>query len=832
MTQFPIDPLLPAVLESLAQAPNLVLEAPPGAGKTTRVPPALLDASWRNDGRIVVLEPRRLAARAAARFMAATRGEAVGETFGYRVRLDSKVSAATRVELVTDGLFLRRLQADTALEGVAAVLFDEVHERSLDVDLALALCLEVQAALRPDLRLVAMSATLDGAPLARLMGNARRLASEGRAFPVETRWLGRPEPGGFIEDAVAAAIRLAVGEAPGDALVFLPGAGEIRRVAQRLKSRPLGGEFSVLPLHGELDLRAQDEAIRPSPPGRRKIVLATAIAETSLTIEGIRIVIDSGLARVPRFDPASGMTRLDTVRVSQAGAEQRRGRAGRVAPGLCYRLWHEAEHRALPAFAVPEIREADLAPLVLELAQWGTADPAKLAWLDAPPPAALEQARELLRRLGALDAAGRITEHGRAMAAFGAHPRLAHMMIAGAAMGEGPLATELAALIEERDVLRPSSGAGAARAIDIRLRLAAFEREAKGFDRGAVERLRRVAAMWRRQLRLGDAASGSDRAAGRLLAFAYPDRIAQARGARGAFRLSNGRGAVCDPADPLAAAAYLAVAELDGDRQEARIFRAAPLTRDEIETVFAAEIVAETEIAWDEREAAVKARRRTRLDHLLLSDAALPRPEPERVIAAVIAGIRRLGIDDLPWAGEAGSLRARIAFLRRIDGPEQGWPDVGDAALLASLEDWLAPFLEGVTRRIQFREIPLARAIASRLTREQMRRLEREAPAAMRVPSGRELRIDYAAGDVPVLAVRIQEMFGASATPAVAGGRVSLLLHLLSPAQRPIQVTSDLAGFWRRGYLEARADLRGRYPRHYWPDDPMAAAPTSRVRPR
>ncbi len=814
----PIDALLPDLRAALARAPNLVLQAAPGAGKTTRVPLALLDAPWLAGRKIVVLEPRRLAARAAARFMAASLGEAVGETVGYRVRLDSKVGAKTRVELVTDGLFLRRLQADPGLEGIGAVLFDEVHERSLEGDLALALCLEAQSALRPDLRLVAMSATLEGEALARLM-SAETIASTGRAFPVETRWLGRPEPRTFIDEAMAGAIRRALGETDGDILVFLPGAGEIRRTAQRLDERKLPAGTHVAPLYGDLDLAAQEAAIRPSPEGERKIVLATSIAETSLTIEGVRVVIDSGLARIPRFEPQSGMTRLETVRVSQASAEQRKGRAGRVAPGICYRLWSEAEHKSLPQYPSPEIRAADLAPLALELAVWGARDAAKLAWLDPPPAQALGQARDLLERLGALDEAGAITAHGRAMAGFGAHPRLSHMMIAGKAMGAGALAADLAALIEERDLGRELES------IDIRLRLGLVRGRAGG-------RIRRVAEMWRRQLKTGEGGAG-DEAAGRLLALAYPDRVAQKRGdARGSFRLANGRGAWCEEADALAASPFLAIADLDGDKQDARIFRAAPLTRADLEALFPERVRTEERVEWDAREQAVRARRRTTLDALVLAEAPLASPEAAAVAGAVLEGIRALGLSALPWSGEGETLRARMALMRRIEGEEAGWPDVSDQALAARLADWLRPFLAGIARRADFARIPLARALEAMLDWRQKQRLEREAPSDIAVPSGRRARIDYVSGPEPILAVRIQEMFGATATPAIAGGRVALLLHLLSPAQRPIQVTRDLVSFWRRGYPEARGDLRGRYPKHYWPDDPFTAQPTSRVRPR
>jgi ATP-dependent helicase HrpB len=816
--ELPIDALLPAIRQSLAQYSNLVLEAPPGAGKTTRVPLALLGENWLASRRILMLEPRRLAARAAARFMAAGLGEQVGETVGYRVRLDSRVGPRTRIEILTDGLYLRHLQREADLPDIGAVLFDEVHERSLENDLALALTLETQQAFRPDLRLVAMSATLDASPLARLMRNAARLTSSGQAFPVALRWLGRPSPGTPIEAAVASAVRLALRESEGDLLVFLPGTREIRRTAERLSDLP--SDTRVAPLYGDLDAALQDEAIRPSAVGR-KVVLATAIAETSLTIEGVRTVIDSGLARVPRFEPASGMTRLETVRASRATAEQRRGRAGRTAPGVCYRLWEEAEHRALPPFPVPEIREADLASLALELALWGTGDASTLAWLDEPPAAALQRARDLLRALEAIDAGGAVTSHGRAMAAMGTHPRLAHMMLAGARLGATKTAADLAALLDERDIWRGTHDRG----IDIRPRLVALRGGGNGGGR-----VLRVAEQFRRRLDVGSGPAEPE-TAGRLLALAYPERIAQRRG-RASFRLANGRGARCDPADPLANAPFLAIADLDGEREDARIFRAAPLAREDIEQQFGARIVEEDTVEWDGREQAVIARRRRRLDALVLANAPLSRPDDAVVTAAVLSGIRSLGLSALPWDGEAATLRARIALLRRLDGPESTWPDVSDAKLLETMEIWLVPFLGRITRRAQFSGIPLAKALASLLDWRQAQRLDREAPREIALPSGRRARIDYISAEEPVLAVRIQEMFGATATPAIAGGRVPLLLHLLSPAQRPIQVTRDLAGFWTSGYAEVRSELRGRYPRHFWPEDPRTAAPTSRVRPR
>jgi len=838
----PIEPLIPELRRTLDRSMTVVLQAPPGAGKTTRVPLALLDQPWLAGQRLILLEPRRLAARAAARRMAALLGEPVGETVGYRMRMDTKVSSRTRIEVVTDGVFVRQLQQDPALSGIGLVLFDEIHERSLDSDLNLALCLEVQGALRRDLRLVAMSATVDGAALARLLGDAPVLTSEGRSFPVETIHLDRPA-GQSVEDAVAAAVRRALAEAagdlPGDLLVFLPGAAEIRRVAQRLDD--LAG-VRVAPLYGDLPQPEQDAAIQPDPAGRRRVVLATSIAETSLTIEGIGIVIDGGLMRVPRFDPRSGMTRLETVAVSQASSDQRRGRAGRLGPGRCYRLWSEPSQRGLLPFTPPEILAADLAPLALELAGWGAA-PAQLAWLDPPPAAAFEQARALLAGLGALDEAGRITDHGRAMARFGTHPRLAHMMIAGQTLGRGRTAAALAAILSERDLVKARPGA---RDADLRLRLELLDPAAHAarhlpdgvaVDRGAVQRARQTARQWQRQL--GGAAEAIDsNAAGLLVALAYPDRIAQRRAGRdgGQFVLSNGRGARLPATEPLAAADYLAVADLDGGgsggREDARIFRAAPLGLDEIERGFAGHIETRALVAWDGREQAVRARRQRCLGRLVLKDEPLEPAPREAITAALIEGIRTVGLGCLPWTAALEQWRARAMFLRRQDAPPGAWPDLSDAALAASLEDWLAPFLDRASRLSHLKNLDLGAALRARLDWAQQRALDSAAPTHIVVPSGSRLPIDYQQGDVPVLAVRLQEMFGLTATPAVVGGTVPVLLHLLSPASRPVQVTRDLASFWTTGYRAVRADLRGQYPKHYWPDDPLQAQPTSRTKKR
>lgn len=796
----PIDPILPALADALANGQSAVLQAPPGAGKTTRVPLALLDAPWLQGRRIIMLEPRRLAARAAAARMAATLGEKPGETIGYRVRLDSRIGPRTRIEVVTEGVLIRQLQADPGLEGVGAVLFDEFHERSLDGDLGLALALDAQGALRDDLRLLVMSATLDGEPVARLLGGAPILTSEGRAFPVETRYM----PGeGRIEPLMAAACRTALAEETGDILAFLPGTAEIRRTASLLSGLPT--EIHVAPLYGDLEQAAQDRAIAPSPAGKRKIVLATSIAETSLTIEGVRVVIDSGLSRQPRFDPRTGMSRLATVRASLASAEQRRGRAGRLAPGVCYRLWDKAAEGALPRFSPPEMLVADLAPLALDLAAWGVADPAQLAWLDPPPAAPMAQARELLTGLGALDESGTITRHGRALAALPMHPRLAHMVTLGAERGEGSLACLLAALLGERD---PMKGAGA----DITARI-----EAPG------EQVRRTAALYAKRLGVAGRGDRHGRPGG-LLALAYPDRIGQRRGAQGQYRLANGRGAVLAAGDPLAASDLLAVAELDGGEREARIYLAAPLDQAELEDLFRDRIEIVEEVEWDRTARRVSARRVRRLGALVLSSEPVARPSPARVAEALLSAIRA-DPDLLPWSDAARELQARVGFLRRVRG--ESWPDLSDGALVETLEQWLAPRLEGIRDPAA---LDLASILRDRLAWNEQRALDAEAPTHLTVPTGMSRRLDYRAGDVPVLAVRLQEMFGQLESPSVAG--IPVLLHLLSPAGRPLQVTRDLKSFWAGSYKAVRADMRGQYPKHPWPEDPASAMPTSRAKPR
>jgi len=831
MISLPIDSVLPEIVRALNGAPGLVLQAPPGAGKTTRVPLALLSQPWLAGLRIIMLEPRRLAARAAAARMAESLGEAVGETVGYRIRLDSKVSNATRIEVVTEGILTRMLQDDPSLPGVGLVIFDEFHERSLNADLGLALCLESQGALRDDLKLLVMSATLDGAPVAALMGNVPLVTSEGRAHAVETRFLTRPEPRRFVE-SMAAAIRQALAQSEGDVLAFLPGSGEIRRVLAAL------GDCAaqVLPLYGDLSQADQDRAIRPLPDGRRKVVLATSIAETSLTIDGVRVVVDGGQMRLPRFDPSSGMTRLVTVAVSRASADQRRGRAGRQAPGMCWRLWSEAEDRALAGFSPPEIQDADLAPLALDLAQWGIRDANQLAWLDPPPAAALTQARELLTELGALDQDGGLTAHGRAMNRLSMHPRLAHMVLRARDMGVAGLACDIAALLSERDVLRAERGG---RDGDIRLRLDALRggdgldpRHGQGVDRGALARARQSAKDWRRRLglRMGEQ-DGDARECGVLLAFAYPDRIAKRRpGGEPRYALSGGRGAFFQDHEPLAAQDWLVAVELDGDKREARIFLAAALTRADIDAHFAESIRIEDKVGWDRRDEVVTAARRTCLFALTLEERRLDKVAPDALAAAMAEGVRQMGLACLPWTDELQKFRRRLAFLRRHDA-EGGWPDLSDQALLDTLDQWLLPYLTGITRRAHLQKLDLNAALRGLLDWQAGKRLDEMAPTHISVPSGSRVPIDYD-GDEPVLAVRLQEMFGCAETPRIAGDRVPVLMHLLSPARRPVQVTRDLASFWANAYHAVKADLKGQYPKHWWPDDPMQAEPTARAKPR
>ncbi|MGA9851790.1 MAG: ATP-dependent helicase HrpB [Gammaproteobacteria bacterium] len=816
MNALPIDSLLPAISEALAEKHTAVIQAPPGAGKTTRVPLAILDAPWLAGRKLIMLEPRRLAARAAAHYMAKLLAERAGETVGYRIRMDTRIGSRTRIEVVTEGVLTRILQSDPALSDYGLVVFDEFHERSLHADLALALCLEARAALRPDLRLAVMSATLDAAPVARQLGNAPLLTSEGRSFPVDTHY--QPiRARERIEEQVANSVRRVLVEETGSVLVFLPGSGEIRRVVAMLEGN-LPENADMMPLYGDLSQSQQDAAILPAAPGRRKVVLATSIAETSLTIEGVRTVVDVGLMRVPRFDPVSGMTRLVTVRVSRASADQRRGRAGRLEPGVCYRLWSEGER--LETQGTPEILQADLAPLALELAQWGAHDARSLAWLDPPPAAALSQARELLQRLEALDAAGRITGHGRRLLELPLHPRLAHMVVKGVERQQAWLACLLAALISERDIL----AAGEQQA-DMSLRLRMLD------ERNAAPRLRRIRASAQdiaRQAGIRDEKRIETDHVGGLLALAYPDRVAKRRASDAPrYLLSNGRGAFLRDNDALGASPWLAVAELDGDPRDARIFLAASMSEAEVRESFAAQVEVREALEWDEANGAVAAMSERRLGAIVLEQRPLANPDPQRVTELMLEAIRRQGLGCLPWTPTLRQWQARMTFLRRVEG--ESWPAADDVSLLATLENWLTPFLQGRSRLSHLADLPLQQAFGNLLDHRQQRLLDELAPTHFTVPTGSRIAIEYVA-ETPVLAVRLQELFGLTQTPAIVRGKVPLLLHLLSPARRPVQMTRDLAGFWRSSYQDVKKDMKGRYPKHYWPDDPLQAEPTRRAK--
>jgi ATP-dependent helicase HrpB len=844
----PIDAALPELTAALRANNAAVLVAPPGAGKTTRVPLVLAAEQWAQSahgpGRILVLEPRRLAARAAAERMAHNLGERLGETVGLRVRFGSNVSRQTRIEIVTEGIFTRRIVDDPMLEGVAAVLFDEFHERSLDADLGLALARDVQQGLREDLKLLVMSATIDGARVAALLGNppgnARGsvavIESQGRIFPVETRYVGRDARP--IEPQVADVIVRAMRAERGSLLAFLPGAAEIRRtralLQQALQENRIDAATDVVALYGALGADEQARAIEPARPGRSKIVLATSIAETSITIEGVRIVVDSGLARVPRYEPDVGVTRLETVRVSRAAADQRRGRAGRTEPGLCFRLWDEPQTAALEPFARPEILAADLSSFALDLAAWG-APADKLAFLDPPPRAALAEANALLMTLGALDDTGRITEEGRQLRRLPLPPRLARMVIDAARLGQGGLAAELATLIGERGLGGDD--------IDMRERLAALRRDRSPRARDA----RHMAARWAEIATPNSSPPPQEEEqldVGALIALAFPERIGKNRGRdaggpTGAFLLANGRGANLDPASPLARAPFLAVAELAGSAAQGRILSAAPITPAEIETHFADRIIARDEVVFDAGTLALRGRKSRRLGAIVLAEQRVPVTPGEQSAQILAEGIAKLGINRLPWTKPLKQWRDRVMFLRQAEGTksaeqtcEETWPDLSDAALAARAGEWLASALAGKTGLNEFSADEFAAALAALLPWPLRRRLDAEAPIHFEAPTGSRVPIDYDSEGGPKIAIRVQELFGLDRHPAIAGGKVPLAIELLSPAQRPVQTTRDLPGFWRGSYAAVRAEMRGRYPKHPWPEDPLAAAPTRRAKPR
>ena len=835
----PVDAILDDLRRALAKNANVVLEALPGAGKTTCIPLALVNEPWLSGKKILVLAPRRLAARAAAMRMSHLSNETVGQRVGYRVRMDSRVSAETRIEVITEGVLTRMLQSDPSLEKVGLVIFDEFHERSLDADLGLALCLDMQGVLNRNLRLLVMSATIETGPVAAMMNHAPVISCPGRLFPVKTRYVG-PHTPVWSEDAVFRAVLSAVREERGSILVFLPGAGEIRKIERRLKGARLGSRWIIAPLFGNLSRKEQDQAILPPPEGLQKIVLATSIAETSLTIEGIRVVVDSGLLRTPRFDPRSGLTRLVTVPVSRASADQRRGRAGRTAPGLCLRLWSQQMHPTLTAAHRPEILEADLAGLALELAIWGVDDPGTLHWLDLPPEGSFKGARALLKDLNVLDDHGNMTRHGRGVADLPVHPRLAHMLISARSIGEGGVACHVAALLGERDVVRFEPGRQDAD-IGLRVDLIRAARQNRplaipgaipgaAVDKGAVVRAMRVSEHLRRRLGIKMKNSGTDDL-GRLLAWAYPDRIAQLRsGLKGKFLLSSGRGAFLDETSPFGGEPFLVAAELDGKGSEARIYKAASYGLNTLLTQFQGQLKWSESIRWDTERGRVKSERHLKLGAITLRSELLSAPDYEKVLKVFSEGIKEKGIGCLPWSRRLRRWQERVCFLRRLLKDDETWPDVSDEGLESNLVQWLAPYLANMDRLSNLNRLDLKGALLSMLTYERQKSLDALAPTHLVVPSGSRIPIDYGSL-VPVLAVRLQEMFGLSKTPTVAGGRQPLLIHLLSPAGRPVQITRDLAGFWERGYIEVKKELKGRYPKHYWPDDPRKAKATSRVRP-
>ncbi|GJM36728.1 MAG: ATP-dependent helicase HrpB [Acidimicrobiales bacterium] len=820
-TELPVDAALPRVNEILAANRIVVLESPPGTGKTTRVPPSLVDSNWLAGQRVLMLEPRRVAARAAAERIAADLGSQVGDVVGVRTRFDTRIGPATRLEVVTEGVLSRMLIDDPALEGVGAVIFDEFHERSIHADTALAFTRETRSALRPDLRLVLMSATIDGDSIAAQLGEAEIVRVESPLHPVQTSYRV-PAPGRSSADDTADAIVEAVSAHAGDVLVFLAGVGDINRTARALGKRLPEG-VTITPLHGSLPPSEQDRALRPAAKGVRKVVLSTPIAETSVTIDGVRIVIDTGRRRRPETDIGRGMSRLRTVNASQAATDQRRGRAGRQGPGICIRLWPEVEQGRRRVDEPPEILTADLTSLALQIAAWGAIEAHEIPFVDPPPAAALAAARGILTTLGALDDDRRMTAHGREMVALGAEPRLAHMMIRGHQIGLGGTACDLAAVLADRDLLT-----GRTRPTDLRLRVEALDRGGRGIEEGRRQRARDLARRWRR--RLGATGPADLEKVGAVVSLAYPDRLAQRRADAGSFLLASGAGVATPADDGLAQESYLAVAETDGMGADARIITAAPIDRDELEALHADRIEELVRGEWDRRSRDVAFERQERLGALVLRRSPDDRPDPDAVREALLAGVRREGLGLLSWSEADRRWRERLAFLHRVD--QDTWPDVGDGPLTEDLETWLGPAIANARRRADLEMIDVKAALNNRLDWRQIRDVERLAPTHIAVPSGSRIPVDYSSPEGPVLAVRLQEMFGLAETPTVANGSVTLVLHLLSPAHRPVQVTSDLDSFWSDSYQAVRKELRGRYPKHEWPEDPTSAAPTSRAKRR
>ncbi|RDE25046.1 ATP-dependent helicase HrpB [Motiliproteus coralliicola] len=833
MKSLPIDSALPELLQALTKHNRCLLQAAPGAGKTTRVPPSLLQQPWLGGQKILMLEPRRIAARSAAAFMALELGEKAGQTIGYRSRLDTKVSAQTRIEVVTEGILTRMLQSDPALEGVGCVIFDEFHERNLNGDIGLALLLQSQQLLRDELKILLMSATLELEPIRRLLGpDTPVISSEGRSFPVQIEHLGgNPSP--FDPTRMAQAIEQALSETEQSLLAFLPGSGEIQRTLRALRQCRLPDNVESIPLYGQLSPNQQDRAINPPEPGQRKLVLATAIAETSLTLEGIDAVVDGGLMRLPRFDPRSGMTRLQTQVVSRASATQRAGRAGRLQAGRCYRLW--AEERTLVEQSPAEILHADLAPLVLELAQWG-AEADELEWLDAPPPVHLAQARELLIQLGALSDSNQLTTMGEQLLKLGTHPRLGTLMLHAKQLGLGALGCQLAALLSERDPFSNQPGA------DLRQRLLQLQHSKEP----AAQRIRESARRWCRQLKVSDQLDGDGNGnvdaaleqCGLLLAFGFPDRIAQRRSGSTDnndqpgqhYRLRNGKGAEFRDRDPLCRHRYLVCADLDGDARSARIFLAAPLDAEELKQHFDAQIEQRQQIGWDNQTESVRGHSERWLGKLCLDRQPLAELDEQQLADGLIAGIRQRGVRALPWEPRSRQLQQQLALLRQYLGED--WPDLSDAHLTNSLEHWLAPYLNGMRKLTELKRLNLRELLYNQLDWNQQQQLSQLLPERIQVPSGSHIRIDYSNPEQPLLAVRLQEIFGWQQTPTLLNGKLPLTLQILSPAQRPIQITQDLAGFWSGSYREVCKEMKGRYPKHFWPDDPLQAVATRQTKKR
>lgn len=822
MSALPIDTVLPELLARLSTHSSVVLSAEPGAGKTTRVPIALLNAEWLSGRKVIMLEPRRLAAQRAAEFMSSQLGERVGDTIGYRIRGVARVSSSTKIEIVTEGILTRLLQSDPELSNFGVVIFDEFHERSIHADLGLALALDVQRHLRPDLRILVMSATLDGMAISNLLNDAPIIESKGRSFPVETIYLSRPHDG-KSEPLVASTIGRALREQEGDILVFLPGQREIRRVEMILREDGVAPNVAVHMLFGDASLKHQQAALAFAPNGARKVILSTSIAETSLTIQGVRIVIDAGLARSSRFDPRRGMSGLVTTPVSQASADQRRGRAGRQRPGVCYRLWTEEQHSALPRYTVPEILSTDLAPLALEFARWGTPQGEGLHFLDPPPPAHLSQARKLLKELQAIDDESKLTLHGKTMAELPVHPRLSHMLIKAKGLGFGALACEVAALLDERDLLRGNRDAD----IDLHSRLHVL-RNGDVSDRFARERALAQAKRLRQMLGVNKENASREKL-GLLLAFAYPERIAKRRGER--YQLAGGPIAALPERSLLARENYLVIGDVDGVGSDVRVFLAEPIDENDIREVFADQIETKDDIRWDSHEQAVVSRRVTRFGAIELSERSLV-ADGVVVRSAMLEGIREMGLESLPWRKDAISFRTRSEWLRLHKLTDENWHILSDEFLLANLEQWLAPFLYGIAKRSDLERLDLLKILGALFSYNQLSLLDRLAPTHISVPTGSRIPLHYSSCDQPVLAVRLQEMFGETDSPTVADGKVKVLLHLLSPAQHSLAVTGDLASFWRNAYPGVRKEIRGRYPKHVWPEDPFHAAPTTRRKPK